>query len=62
MVFDPSVTNFDADKFQRQNWSQTVYGDDPPDQPPNTPNPWGQGFLVSAYIDSDHAGDTVARV
>ena len=39
MVFDPSVPNFDADKFQRQNWSQTVYGDDPPDQPPNTPNP-----------------------
>ena len=26
MVFDPSVTGFDAEKFQRQDWSQTVYG------------------------------------
>ena len=39
MVFDPSVTNFDADKFQLQYWSHTVYGDAPPDRPPNMPNP-----------------------
>ena len=30
MVFDPSVPDFDADKFQRQYWSQTVYDDAPP--------------------------------
>ena len=29
MLFDPSVPDFDADKFQRQYWSQTVYGDTP---------------------------------
>ena len=39
IVFDPSVPDFDADKFQRQYWSQNVYGDVPPDQPPNMPNP-----------------------
>ena len=37
MVFDPSVPDFDADKFQRQDWFQTMYGDAPPDQPPNMP-------------------------
>ena len=31
MVFDTSVTNFYADKFQHQYWSQNVYGDTPPD-------------------------------
>ena len=31
MVFDLSVPNFDADKFQSQDWSQTAYGDAPPD-------------------------------
>ena len=30
MVFDPSVPDFDADKFQCQDWYQTVYGDAPP--------------------------------
>ena len=39
MVFDPSVTDFDADKFQLQDWSHTVYGDAPPDRPPNMSKP-----------------------
>ena len=30
LVFDPSVTEFDADKFQGQDCSQTVYGYPPP--------------------------------
>ena len=59
MVFDPSVPDFDADKFQRQDWSQTMYGDSPLDQPPNIPKPRGQGLIVSAYVDSDHTGDNV---
>ena len=62
MVFDPSVPDFDADKFQRQDWSQTVYGDASPDWPCNMPKPWGQGLTVSTYVDSDHAGDTVTRI
>ena len=61
MVFDTSVPNFGADKFQLQDWSQTMYGDSPPDQPPNIPKPRGQGFIFSAHVDSDHAGDTVTR-
>ena len=61
MVFDLSVPYFHADKFQRQDWSQTVYGDPPPDRPPNMTKPRGQGFIVSAYVNSEHAGDTVTR-
>ena len=62
MVFDISVPDFDADKFQRQDWSQTAYGDAPPDRPPNMPNPRGQGFIFSAYVDSDHTGENVTRI
>ena len=62
MVFDPFVPNFDADKFHRQYWSQTVYGDAPTYRPPNMTKPRGQGLIVSAHVDSDHAGDTVTRI
>ena len=61
MVFDPSFTDFNPDKFQRQDWSQTVYGDAPPDRQPNMLKPRGQGFIVSYYVNSDHAGETVTR-
>ena len=42
MVFDPSFTDFNPDKFQRQDWSQTVYGDAPPDLQNNMTKPRGQ--------------------
>ena len=61
MVFDPSVPDFDADKLQRQDWSQTVYGDAPPDWPTNMTTYRGQGFIVSAYVESDHVGETVTK-
>ena len=61
MVFDPSVPEFDADKFQRQDWSHILYVDAPPDQPPNMPKPRGQILFVSYHVDSDQAGDNVTR-
>ena len=61
MVFDHPVPDFNADKFQRKDWSQTVYGDHAPGRPPNMPKPQGQGSLFSLYVDSDHAGDTVTK-
>ena len=62
MVFDPSDHDFNTDKFQRQDWSHNVYGDAPPDQPPNMPKPWDQIFIISAYVDSKHDGDTVTII
>ena len=51
----------DHNQFPKQDWSQTVYGDKPEALPPNMPETRGKGFIVSAYVDSDHAGDTVTR-
>ena len=62
MLFDASVPDFDADKFQHQYFSQNVYGDSPLDQPPNMPKPRGQGLIVNAYVDRDRAGDTFIRI
>ena len=61
MVFYIFVPNFDDDKFQHQDCSQNVYCDALPDQPSNMPNPRGQGFIVNAYVDIYHSGDTVTR-
>ena len=31
------------------------------DVPPNAPSPRGIGFTMRAFIDSDHAGDSITR-
>ena len=61
MVFDLYVTDFNAEKLHRQDWSQTVYVDASPDRPPNITKPQSQGFIVIAHVHSEHAGDTVTR-
>lgn len=62
MVFDPSYPDIDENQFQPQDWSATPYGSEGKEElPPNMPEPRGQGFVVSAYVDSDHAGDSVTR-
>ena len=62
MVFDPSEPEIDLSQFERQEWGATVYGCDPKEElPPNMPEPRGQGFTMRAFVDSDHAGDTVTR-
>ena len=61
MVFDPSGPDFNADRTQRQYWSHNMYDDAPPDQPPTMPKSLVQGFIVSAHVDTDHAGDNITR-
>ena len=62
MVFDPSYPDIDGSKFERQDWSDTVYGDNlKEDLPPNMPEARGFGFITSVYVDADHAGDTITR-
>ncbi len=62
MIFDPSYPEIDHSKFERQDWSHTVYGDQiTEDLPPNMPEPRGLGFVLTAFVDSDHAGDTITR-
>ena len=62
MVFDPSEPVIDRSLFVRQDWSATVYGNNLKEElPANMPESRGQGFVMSAYVDSDHAGDVATR-
>jgi hypothetical protein len=62
MVFDPSEPTIDMSQFEREDWSSTVYANDlTEDLPPHMPEARGQGFVISAYVDSDHAGDSLTR-
>ena len=62
MVFDPSEPEIDRSIFEKQDWSATVYGADLKEElPPNMPEQRGQGLTTSAYVDSDHAGDSLTR-
>ena len=62
MVFDPSEPEIDRSLFERQDWSATVYGSNVKEElPPNMPQCRGQGFTMSAYVGSDHAGNSLTR-
>ena len=62
MVFDPSEPTVDHLLFERQDWTNAQYGVDLKEElPPNAPECRGQGFTISAYVDSDHAGDSITR-
>jgi hypothetical protein len=61
MVFDPTVPEIDESQFPIQDWSATSYGTCVEDIPPNAPEPRGIGFTMRAFVDSDHAGDSITR-
>ena len=61
MAFDPTEPPIEEDKFPRQDWSHTVYGDMKEELPPNMPEPCGLGFRMRAFVDSDHAGESLTR-
>ncbi len=62
IVFDPSAPEIDRSLFMRQDWAATAYGDGLKEElPANMPESIGQGFIMSGYIDSDHADDVATR-
>ena len=63
MMFDPSDPVVDETQFNEQDWSTTVFGQvqNQEELPPNMPEPRGQGFVMRAKVDADHAGDTTTR-
>jgi hypothetical protein len=61
MVFDPTEPIIDDAIFEEQDWSDSVYGQGTETLPSNAPEPRGYGFKIKAYVDSDHAGDSVTR-
>lgn len=62
LVFDPSYPSIDESKFQRQDWSSTAYNHEEKEElPSNMPEPRGNGFIMRAFVDADHAGDSMTR-
>ena len=61
MVFDPSEPDVDESLFNKYNWDQSLHGECNEDIPDNVPESRGHGFKIVAFVDSDHAGDTVTR-
>ena len=61
MVFDPTEPEIDEASFEQQDWKDTVYGECKEELPTNAPEPRGFGFKMRAFVDSDHAGDSVTR-
>lgn len=65
MVFDPTPPDIPDNEFEKHDWSHTVYGnvkEELPDEThPEYREPRGIGFVIRAYVDSDHAADTVTR-
>ena len=61
MVFDPSDPHIDDDMFPKYDWSHTAYCDSVEVIPKNALKLKGMGFKIVAFVDSDHAGDTVTR-
>ena len=59
MVFNPSAPDIDESQFRHEEWSETSYGECKEDITSNAPKPRGIGFTMRAFVDSDHAGDSV---
>jgi hypothetical protein len=63
MVFDPSDPVIDHAQFDLRDWSSSEFGhvQGQEELPPKMPEPRGQGFIMRAKVDADHASDTVTR-
>jgi hypothetical protein len=60
MVFDHGVPFIDERRFTNVQWSE-FYGDVEEAIPPNMPKPRGNPVKMTAFVDSDHAGNLATR-
>ena len=51
------------DVFEQRDWTSSEFGtvQGKEEIPPNMPEPRGQGFIMHAKADADHASDTITR-
>ena len=60
LVFDPSDPLLDLDLFERRDWSTSEMDSEIKEAvPSDMPEPRGVGFVMSAYVDADHATDSM---
>ena len=72
MLFDTTEPDVDMADFQREEWGISIYGDFKEEMLPilffsesgtiNMPDPHGQGFTMTVYVDCDIGGDCVTRI
>ena len=60
IVFDPTYPEINESDFKEQDWS-TFYGNIKEVRPENAPVPRGKGFIMTGYVDADHAGEKLTR-
>lgn len=61
MVFDPSDPLVETSDFPRRDWEATEFGELEEELPANMPEARGLGMVMRAYVDADHAGDSITR-
>ena len=61
MIFDPTEPDINESDFPKEDWSSSVYNRVKGILPPNAPEHRGNGFIIRAYVDADHAGLETSR-
>ena len=62
MVFDPTVSDVDMSEFERKDWTTSEFDMDMKEElPENLPEPRGIAFRMRAFVDADHATDSMTR-
>lgn len=62
LVFDPSEPDIDQSLFERKDWTTSEMSHDTKEElPTNMPEPRGFGFTLKAFVDADHATDSMTR-
>ena len=71
ILFDPTEPDVDMTDFQREDWGLIINGNVKDDMPPivsfnesgtgDMPEPRGQGFTITVYVDCDIGSDCVTR-
>ena len=62
-VYDPSDPVVEHDVFEQRDWTSSEFGavQGKEETPPNMPELRGQGFIMHAKVNADHASDTITR-
>ena len=63
LVYDLSDPVVEYDVFEQRDWTSSEFGtvQGKEEIPHNMPEPRGQGFMMCAEVDADHASDTITR-
>ena len=63
MVFDPTPFDLDSSQFGQQDFSYSTYGHEDTKQvlPKGMLTPYGPGFTIRVFVDSDHAGNLATQ-